>query len=128
MTLGMQGILFVGLGGFLGALARYGLGALVQRFVAGTFPLGTMLVNLLGCLLIGVLAGVQDARQIFSPEWSLFIFVGALGSFTTFSTFGLDAFRLLREGAFWPFGIYVGTQMIVGILSVFLGFSLSRWL
>jgi CrcB protein len=124
----MQGMIFVGVGGVVGALCRYGLGTLVQRLVGGAFPLGTMLVNLLGCLFIGFLAGLQEARQMLSPEWALFVFVGFLGSFTTFSTLGLDAFKLLREEAIAAAGLYVGGQVIVGVLAVFGGFALSRLL
>jgi len=124
----MQGMIFVGLGGVVGALCRYGLGTFVQRLAGGAFPLGTMLVNLLGCLFIGFLAGLQEARQMLSPEWALFVFVGFLGSFTTFSTLGLDAFKLLREDAIVAAGLYVGGQVIVGVLAVFGGFALSRLL
>ena len=119
-------VCLIGLGGSFGAICRYGLGSLVQRMLGGIFPLGTIIVNLLGCLFIGFLAGLQEARQILSPEWSLFLLVGFLGSFTTFSTFGLDAFKLLREGAYLWTGGYIGVQVIVGLLAVFCGFYLGR--
>jgi fluoride exporter len=90
--------LVVGIGGFLGALARYGLGGLVHR-IPGTsgFPYGTLVVNLFGCLLIGVVAGLMEGRQMFAPEFRLFALVGILGGFTTFSTFGYENFILIRD-------------------------------
>ncbi len=83
----------VGSGGFLGALARYGLSGLVQRQLPfASFPYGTLVVNLMGCALIGVLAGLAESRQMFGSEVRTFAFIGVLGGFTTFSTFGYETF------------------------------------
>ena len=77
----------VGSGGFLGALARYGLSGLVQRQLPlSTFPYGTLSVNLLGCFAIGILAGLAESRQLLGPELRTFALIGILGGFTTFST------------------------------------------
>ena len=79
----------VGSGGFIGALARYGLSGLVHRQVPfATFPYGTVAVNLMGCCAIGVIAGLAESRQLFGPEFRTFALIGLLGGFTTFSTFG----------------------------------------
>mgnify|MGYP001969885515 CR=1 FL=1 len=127
MSEGMQNLFYIGVGGFSGALLRYGLSTLMQRLAGGTFPIGTMGVNLLGCLCIGLLAGFDETRHVLSEQWRLFVFVGVLGSFTTFSTFGLDAFKLLREGAMVSASIYIGGQVIVGLAVVCCGFYLGRW-
>lgn len=114
----------VGIGGFLGALARYGLSGLVHR-IHGTsdFPYGTLAVNLSGCLLIGVLAGLMEGRQMFTPEFRLFALVGVLGGFTTFSTFGYESFILMRDAQFVRVAANVGLHVIGGLLLVWLGYA-----
>src|SRR3546814_2509257 len=95
----MNGTLLVGLGGFLGAIARYKLGAAITH---GTglvrFPIGTFAVNLVGCLAIGLLARVVARYHVLGTEARLFLFTGLLGGFTTFSAFGLESVELLRRG------------------------------
>ena len=122
--------MLVGSGGFLGALLRYGLSGLVQnRSTAATFPYGTLAVNLIGCLVIGVFVGLIDARQLFSPEARTFALIGVLGGFTTFSTFGYEAFALVRDGEFVRAIVYVGLHVVLGVSLVWMGYSLtmSRW-
>jgi len=116
----------VGVGGFLGALARHGLGGLVHR-IPGTsgFPYGTLVVNLFGCLLIGVLAGLMEGRQMFAPEFRLFALVGILGGFTTFSTFGYESFMLLRDAEYLRVVGNVGLHVIGGLLLVWLGYAVT---
>ncbi len=116
----------VGIGGFLGALARYGLSGLVHRYpAAGGFPYGTLVVNLLGCLLIGVLAGLMEARQVLSPELRVFTLIGVLGGFTTFSTFGYETFMLLRDAEYVRVTVNVGSHVIAGLALVWLGYALA---
>ncbi|KPA16868.1 Camphor resistance CrcB protein, partial [Candidatus Magnetomorum sp. HK-1] len=92
----MLQIFFVGIGGFIGATLRYIINAYVQQFNKGLFfPWGTLTVNLLGCLLIGILLQLNETQQIFSPEIKNLIFIGILGSLTTYSTFSSDAINLL---------------------------------
>ena len=87
----------VGSGGFLGALARYGLSGLVHRQVRlTTFPYGTLVVNLMGCFAIGVVSGLAECRQLFGPELRTFTLIGILGGFTTFSTLGSETFAMIR--------------------------------
>jgi fluoride exporter len=118
--------LVVGIGGFLGALARYGLGALAHRIRnASDFPYGTLVVNLLGCLLIGVLAGLMEGRQMFGPEFRLFALVGLLGGFTTFSTFGYESFMMMREAAYLRMGLHMGVHVIGGLALVWLGYAMT---
>lgn len=116
----------IGAGGFIGALARYGLSGLVHAwFRQTTFPIGTLAVNLTGCLLIGVLAGLADSRQLFGPEARLFAFIGILGGFTTFSTFGFETFALLRDGEYLRSVANVGLNVILGLALVWLGYVVS---
>jgi fluoride exporter len=92
----MMKFFVIGLGGSLGAILRYLLSGAVQNWSKSvSFPYGTLAVNLLGCLLIGFLSGLTETRAIFSPEARLFIFIGLLGGFTTFSTFGNETFNLI---------------------------------
>ena len=102
----------VGSGGFIGALARYGLSGLVHRQVPfATFPYGTMAVNLMGCCAIGVIAGLAESRQLFGPEFRTFALIGLLGGFTTFSTFGYETFAMLRDAEYLRVAANVGVQI-----------------
>ena len=119
-------IFLVGTGGFIGAVFRYGLIALSQRSAPiSEFPWGTVIVNLLGCLLIGLVAGLVEGRQWLSPEARLFVLVGVLGGFTTFSTFGFETFALLRDADYLPAIAYVIVQVFMGLALVWLGFVLT---
>lgn len=121
----MKEILLVGLGGFLGSVTRYKLGGLVLHLTAqGRFPFGTFTVNVLGCLLIGILIGVAERYDVLGPDSRLFLVVGLLGGFTTFSAFGLEAMQLLRRGDLGIAVLYAGTSVVLGIAAVWLGFKL----
>ena len=118
----------VGAGGFLGSLARYGMTVVVQRqFPASVFPWGTLTVNLLGCFLIGVFAGLIQEKQLLSPEATVFMLIGVLGGFTTFSTFGYEIFALLREAEFFRAPATVLLHVVAGVGLVWLGFLASTW-
>ncbi len=96
----MGKILWVGFGGFLGSVGRYLLSGYVQHLMIATgFPYGTLVVNLAGCLLIGFLSQWAGARGFLSPEARLFVFMGLLGGFTTFSTFSNETMNLWQAGA-----------------------------
>lgn len=119
-------LLLVGAGGALGAVARYGVGGLVHRSPAlAGFPFGTLCVNLAGCLLIGLGAGLADGRQAFTPEARLFLFVGLLGGFTTFSSFGYETFALLRDHELLRAGLNAGLNVFAGLALVWLGYNLA---
>lgn len=118
----MEKVWWVGVGGFLGSTARYGLGGLIARLKAGwTFPVETLIINVLGCLAIGWLAGLSEARGLFTGTTRAFLFIGVLGGFTTFSTFGYETFQLLR-GAEWSSAVLsVCLQLVLGIGAVWAG-------
>jgi CrcB protein len=116
----------VGSGGFAGAIFRYALGGAVHRhFPMATFPYGTLAVNLLGCALIGALAGLADSRQLFSPELRAFGFIGLLGGFTTFSTFGYETIAMARDGEYIRAFSNVGLHVVLGLILVWLAYGLT---
>ena len=121
----MKSILLVGLGGFLGSVARYKLGGLVLHLTAQErFPYSTFAVNILGCLVIGLLAGLSERYELFGPGTRLFLFTGLLCGFTTFSAFGLDAMFLVRRGEVLVAAVYAGASVVLGITAVWLGLKL----
>lgn len=119
-------ILIVGLGGFIGSVFRYLLGNWVSRLLNNPeFPYGTLTVNILGCLVIGFLGGIVNLRQGFTPETRLFLFVGILGGFTTFSSFGYETFLLLNNGKIFTAGINIVAQVFIGLAAVWIGYRFS---
>jgi CrcB protein len=109
-------LLLVGLGGALGAIARYLLsGFIFHHYSDWKFPLPTFLVNVLGCLAAGILAGFAVKQDWFSEQHRLFLFTGILGGFTTFSAFGVETVHLLRDGHIGIAALYVGLSVVVGI-------------
>ena len=118
----MMKLLLIGVGGFAGALLRYSVSGLVQNIsTAVAFPYGTLVVNLLGCLLIGGLSQIVESQGVVSPEIQSFMFIGFLGAFTTFSTFGNESFLLLSQGKSHLTLVNVGFHLILGIGSVWVG-------
>lgn len=123
----MLNLLIVGAGGFIGTLLRYLVNLGVYRMVAyPLFPYSTLIVNLIGCLLIGWLSGLAEKKGLFSQEMRIFIFIGILGGFTTFSSFGYDTFGLLRDGQIFLAITNVMTQVLVGLIAVWAGFYLAK--
>jgi CrcB protein len=122
-------ILYVGIGGFLGAIARYGASGMVHRIFDKTwFPLGTLVVNVGGCLFIGFLGGLAEKTQFFGPEMRLLVFIGFLGGFTTFSTFGFEIINFARDGEIFSAFLNLLLHIILGIGSVWIGLALSKLL
>jgi CrcB protein len=118
----MTNLLLVGLGGFVGSIARYLLGEwILHQTAEARFPWGTFTVNLLGCLAIGVLSGVAERLEMISPTARLFLFTGVLGGFTTFSAFGLETVYLLRRNELWIAAAYTAGSVVVGLLFLWLG-------
>ncbi len=122
----MREVLAVGLGGCCGALARYGLSQLIARRVESGWPVATLVVNLLGCLLLGTVAAWLWSRQGASETTRVFLTVGLLGSFTTFSTFSLETWTLLRSGAWSQALLLAGLSVFLGVAALALGVELGR--
>jgi fluoride exporter len=115
--------ILVAFGGALGSVARFKLaGWFVQSHPDWRFPVGTFVVNVVGCLAIGVLAGLTERAHFFSSDTRVFLFTGLLGGFTTFSAFGLETFNLIRRGEPLVAAGYVGLSVMVGLLALWLGF------
>jgi fluoride exporter len=119
-------VLLIALGGSIGAVARYGLTGVVQRFTTPYFPFGTFVVNILGCFVFGVLAGVAEHRFVLGPEARAFLLIGVLGGFTTFSSFGYETLQLLRDAEFMRASLNVVGQVVIGVCVMWLGFVLTR--
>jgi CrcB protein len=122
----LKTLLFIGSGSFLGGIARYLTARAVQNSIASSFPYGTMVVNLLGCLLIGLIFGISERTNLINDEWRIFLAVGFCGGFTTFSTFANENMTLLREGNFYYFTLYTGLSVFLGLVAVFLGNALTK--
>ena len=120
--------LLIAAGGALGSLLRYALQGWVQRLAGGSFPAGTLAVNLIGCLLIGFLAAAFTGPLLIREEYRIGLTVGILGGFTTFSTFGLETFMLANEGQ-WKYALLnVVLSCAVGFAAVWLGYrAAQRW-
>lgn len=118
----MGNLLLIGLGGALGAIARYWLGGRVQA-LSGSFgfPYGTLGVNVLGCFAIGLMAYLVEGRGLLTPETRALLIVGLLGAFTTFSTFGLETLNLLREGQLAPAAANAAANVFLGLFAVWAG-------
>ena len=118
--------LAVGLGGFFGVLARYGLSSLIHRQLpSAIFPYGTLVVNLLGCLLIGLIAGFTESRQLFGYPFRAFVLIGLLGGFTTFSTFAYETFVLVRSTEYLRAATNVCAHVALSLIFVWAGYALT---
>ncbi len=125
----MTDVLLVGAGGFIGAASRYGVLLGVGRLLGQpAFPWGVLAANVLGSLIIGVLAGLAETRQLFSPEARLFLFIGILGGFTTFSSISNDTFILLRNAEYLSAAGNVLLSVVLGLAAVALGYAAARTL
>src|SRR5690348_4139150 len=122
----MQKTILIGLAGLAGTLLRYWLSGVVARQYGETFPWGTMAVNLIGCLAAGAVFFLTEERFVLSPNLRTVIMIGLLGGFTTFSSYGLQTFALLRDGEFGLATLNVVTSNVLGIFMVWVGYSVSR--
>jgi CrcB protein len=120
--------LFIAIGGSIGSVLRYALHTAVQRISGSQFPLGTLVVNVLGCLIIGFLAAAFSGQVQVREEVRLGLLVGLLGGFTTFSTFGIETFVLLDLGQLSLALLNIVLSCGLGILAVWLGFRVGgQW-
>jgi len=123
----MKAILLVGAGGFIGSVLRYLISGWIFRLMDKPwFPIGTLAVNLVGCLAIGFLGGIAEQRRIFDQEFRLFVFVGILGGFTTFSALAYETASLAHDGRLAAALLNIALQVVVGLLAVWFGGWLAR--
>lgn len=123
----MSNLIYIAAGGVIGALLRYAVTGAVFKLVPGAFPWGTLLVNISGCFAIGVVWHLFEGLYI-TPGMRLFLMVGFLGAYTTFSSFGLETINLLREGEVGYALFYVLISNVVGIAAVYAGILATRGL
>ena len=121
----IRNIIAVGAGSFIGGIARY-LVSLAMKGISKGFPWATVLVNLIGCLIIGLLWGFLSRNTSESISWGLFLTVGLCGGFTTFSTFSKEALTMLQTGQIWGFASYIALSILAGIALVALGYYIGR--
>lgn len=119
-------LVLIGVGGFIGSVARYLTTYYVLRFFPATFPYGTFAVNILGCLAIGIIYGLSERFSGFSLEWRLFLATGICGGYTTFSTFSYENMELLQRGEYKVFALYVIGSFALSLGAVFAGLSLTK--
>jgi CrcB protein len=123
----MVNVLLVGIGGFIGAVLRYLMSGLVHEWTRrDDFPVGTLAVNVIGCLAIGLLSQLADSRGAFSPEARAFVFIGVLGGFTTYSSFGNETLNLWRDGENGLAFVNIAAQLTLGLGAVWLGRALGH--
>ena len=122
----LKNIFIIGLGGGIGSIARY----LCQKYISETFPhpfpFPTFIVNIIGCLLIGIFYGLSEKGNILTPEWRFFLITGICGGYTTFSTFAYENVMLLKSGDFLYFGLYAALSVFFGIACTFAGIAFIK--
>ncbi len=122
----MQKTIFIALAGLAGTLIRYWLAGFVSRQYGETFPWGTLIVNLIGSFLAGALYHLAEERLLISPALRTIIMIGLLGGFTTFSSYGLQTFTLLRDGQIGLATLNVAVSNVLGLLMVWMGYVVFK--
>jgi len=122
----MGKLILIGLAGFIGTLSRYWLSGVVARRYGETFPMGTLVVNLVGCFLVGLLFYLLQERFLVNQTVRTVILIGFLGGFTTFSSFGLQTFTLLQDGEFGLAVLNILGANLIGLVLVWAGYTLAR--
>jgi len=121
----LRTILLVGTGGFIGSVMRYLLQVFVENRMLSTFPLGTMIANIAGSFIIGIVFALAE-KHIMSADWRLFMSVGICGGFTTFSAFAFNNFNMIKEHTWNQLLLNVGGNLILGVFAVYLGIILVK--
>ena len=121
-------IFVVGSGGFIGTVARFLANEGMKKITSANFPIGTLLVNILGCLIIGIVYGFMERGKLLEPELRLFLTTGLCGGFTTFSAFSVENILMLRNGEFLSVFAYLALSILFGFAATYLGMVSVNWL
>ena len=127
MSQSLKSVLIVFAGSGFGGVARYGMQTWIFKMYPFTFPLGTFVVNIIGCFLIGLFYALSEKGNILTPDWRLALTTGLCGGFTTFSAFGYENMNLLKTGNYWYFILYTTASVVLGIAAVFGGIFITRY-
>ena len=122
----IKSLLIVGTGSFIGGAMRYLLSTLMKNVCGQGFPWGTLMVNLLGCFLFGMLFAVFGKSSATDNTWYLLLTTGVCGGFTTFSTFANESVQMLQQGNTWGFVGYVATSVVAGLALIALGYGVAK--
>ncbi|MFO7567267.1 MAG: fluoride efflux transporter CrcB [Enhygromyxa sp.] len=122
----LRTILLVGSGGFIGSVLRYLLQYYMEKSLTSTFPWGTLIANIAGSFIIGMIFALAEKGNLMSAEWRIFLAVGICGGFTTFSAFAYNNFTMINEKAWSSLFLNIGGNLFLGILAVYLGVILIR--
>ncbi|HET6559088.1 MAG TPA: fluoride efflux transporter CrcB [Prolixibacteraceae bacterium] len=117
----VKSLLIVGIGGFIGTVARFVVARYFQYNASSVFPWSTFIVNIAGCLLIGLIYGITEKGEFLSSDIRLFLTVGICGGFTTFSTFSNDSFLLVQEQEWFRLALYTSLSVFLGLMAVYAG-------
>ncbi len=122
-------VLLIGLGGFIGTVLRYLTSVfLIKHSSTSMIPYGTFAVNILGCLIVGIVYGLSEKYQILTTQWRLFFVIGICGGYTTFSAFAYENFAMLQQSNYTGFIVYSISSVVLCLLAVFAGLSLIKLL
>jgi CrcB protein len=119
-------ILLVGAGGAVGCIARFLSQQFISRHYPSSFPWGTLLVNIVGCFIIGVVYALSEKGSVMSPEWRILLATGFCGGFTTFSSFAYENVALMRDGELLLTFLYIAASIIVGLAGAYLGILIVK--
>jgi CrcB protein len=122
----MKQLLILGSGGFAGTILRYWVQLFFARHLPILFPIGTFVVNITGCFIIGLLYGIANRHDWLGADWRLFLITGFCGGYTTFSAFAFEGVSMLKQGHWMPFMLYTLLSVMVGILATMLGYALTK--
>jgi CrcB protein len=118
--------ILVGIGGLIGSVLRYAAAIFFARFSSSSFPFGTLVVNVSGCLIIGFLFSLSERGNVISPEWRILLTTGFCGGFTTFSTFSYESIRLIQDGEILFLSLNVAASVILGFAATYIGIVLGK--
>lgn len=121
-----KAIILVGLGGGLGSIFRYLTSVVVTKYVQTTFPLGTFAVNIIGCLIVGILLGLFERQQLTNPDLKFLLITGFCGGYTTFSAFASENINLFQSGNSLTAFVYIASSVLISLFAVFIGITLTK--